>query len=194
MARNAAAHIEGPLSEKDGGWRPLVYCWRGGQRSGSFASILAQIGWRTEVLAGGYQSYRRMVWQQPLQGCLPAPVILLDGNTGTAKTAVLGKLAARGVQTIDLEGLANHRGSALGARGEQPSQKAFESALAAAVAALDPTRPVVIEAESSKVGRLNVPPKVYGAMKSARRLRIAAPLTARAAFLTREYRDVISRP
>ncbi|MCV6592253.1 MAG: tRNA 2-selenouridine(34) synthase MnmH, partial [Silicimonas sp.] len=191
VARNAAAHIEGPLAGKDGGWRPLVYCWRGGQRSGSFASILSQIGWRVEVLKGGYQSYRRAVVKALYDDDFPARISLLDGNTGTAKTALLPLLAARDVQVIDLEGLANHRGSALGGRGDQPSQKMFESRLAAEVAALDPARPVVIEAESSRVGRLNVPEGVFRAMKAAPRFQIEAPVAARAAFLCRAYGDVI---
>ena len=194
VARNAAAHIDGPLAHHEGGWRPLVYCWRGGQRSGSFASILSQIGWRAETLNGGYQSFRRKVVACLHDTAFPAPVILLDGNTGTAKTEVLARLGARGIQTIDLEGLANHRGSALGGLGAQPSQKAFETALAVKVAALDPARPVVIEAESSKVGTLNVPARVFEAMKSARRFRIAAPVEARAAYLTKAYADVIANP
>ena len=192
VARNAAAHLEGPLADRGGGWRPLVYCWRGGQRSGSFASILAQIGWRADTLAGGYQSYRRLVSKALYKNEFPARVILLDGNTGTAKTELLHLLKTRGVQTIDLEGMANHRGSALGGQGEQPSQKGFESRLAREVAALDPDRPVVIEAESSRIGRLNLPARVFEAMKSARRLQIAAPTQARAAYLTRAYRDLTS--
>ena len=190
VARNAARHIEGPLAGYDGGWQPLVYCWRGGQRSGSFASILAQIGWRVATLEGGYQSYRRLVAKRLYHDPMPAPVVLLDGNTGTAKTEILHLLKARGVQVIDLEGLANHRGSALGGQGTQPSQKGFETVLAREVAQLDPARPVVIEAESSKVGTLNVPSRVFEAMKSARRIRIAAPVAARAAYLTRAYRDL----
>ena len=192
VARNAAAHIEGPLAEKDGGWQPLVYCWRGGQRSGSFASILSQIGWRADTVLGGYQSYRRLVVQRLYKDDFPARVILLDGNTGTAKTALLHLLADRGVQMIDLEGLANHRGSALGGQGEQSSQKAFETRLARDMAKLDPDRPVVIEAESSKVGRLNIPSRVFQAMRSAKRVQIKAPVAARAAFLTRAYDDVLS--
>ena len=175
VARNAAAHIEGPLSAHEGGWQPLVYCWRGGQRSGSFASILSQIGWRAETLSGGYQSYRRLVAKRLYDDAFPSPIILLDGNTGTAKTEVLHRLADRGVQTIDLEGLANHRGSVLGARGDQPSQKGFESALAGQVAGLDPGRPVILEAESSKIGKLNIPGRVFEAMKAAKRFRIEAP-------------------
>lgn len=192
VARNAAAHIEGPLAEKDGGWQPLVYCWRGGQRSGSFASILSQIGWRADTIVGGYQSYRRLVVQRLYEDAFPARVILLDGNTGTGKTALLHLLADRGVQMIDLEGLANHRGSALGGQGEQPSQKGFETRLASELAKLDSDRPVVIEAESSKVGRLNIPSRVFQAMKSATRVQIAAPVAERASFLTRVYADVMS--
>ena len=191
VAKNAARHIEGPLSGHDGGWRPLVYCWRGGQRSGSFASILAQIGWRVEVLAGGYQSYRRLVVDRLYDRDFPAKLVLLDGNTGTAKTELLGLLAARGVQVLDLEGLANHRGSALGGQGEQPSQKAFESALAARIAALDPARPVLVEAESSKIGRINLPPRLFEAMKGAPRFEVVAPVAARAAYLCRAYADLI---
>jgi len=192
VARNAAAHIEGPLSGHDGGWQPLVYCWRGGQRSGSFSSILSQIGWRAETLSGGYQRYRRLVVKCLYDTAFPSPIILLDGNTGTAKTEMLHRLSVRGVQIIDLEGLANHRGSVLGAQGTQPSQKAFESALAGQVARLDPARPVVVEAESSKVGRLSVPVRVFEAMKVAKRFRIDAPIAARASYLTRAYEDVTS--
>ena len=151
VAQNAARHLQGPLADRDGGWRPLIYCWRGGQRSGSFAAILSQIGWRAEVLEGGYKSYRRLVVDSLYERAFPAPVVLLDGNTGTAKTEVIARLPALGVQSIDLEGLANHRGSALGGQGAQPSQKAFETALAMRVAALDPSRPVVVEAESSRI-------------------------------------------
>jgi tRNA 2-selenouridine synthase len=191
VARNVAAHLEGPLSEMDGGWRPLVYCWRGGQRSGSVATILREVGWRVETVEGGYRSFRRAVVAALYDAACPSPVVLLDGNTGTAKTAVLARLKARGAQVIDLEGLARHRGSLLGAMpGGQPSQKAFETALAMEVAALDPGRPVVIEAESSKVGDLIVPPVVWKAMIEAPRIEIAVPVPARAEYLARAYADL----
>ena len=192
VARNAARHLEGPLAGYDGSWRPLVYCWRGGQRSGSFASILAQVGWRTDTLDGGYQTYRRMVVDSLYNRDFPAPVVLLDGNTGTAKTELLGHLATHGVQVIDLEGLANHRGSALGGQGDQPSQKAFETALATALVKLDPARPVVIEAESSRVGRLNLPPRLFAAMKAAPRIEVSAPVEARADYLCGAYADLVT--
>jgi tRNA 2-selenouridine synthase len=195
VARNAAAHVEGPLAEKVGGWRPLVYCWRGGQRSGSFATILAQIGWRVEVLEGGYRSYRRLVQHALYEAPFPAPVMMLDGNTGTAKTALLGHLAALGQQVIDLEGLANHRGSLFGGRpGGQPGQKAFESALADVQVRLDPSRPVIVEAESSKVGERSVPPSLWAAMRRAPRIEVVAPLAARAAYLARAYADMTADP
>ena len=192
VARNAAAHIEGPLAAMDGGWRALVYCWRGGQRSGSFASILSQIGWRVEILTGGYQSYRRLVVAALYEREFPAPVILLDGNTGTGKTEVIQRLPALGVQSVDLEGLANHRGSALGAAGEQPSQKGFESDLVRIVSNLDPSRPVVIEAESSRIGQVNLPSQIFATMKSAPRIEVRAPLASRADFLVRAYSDEIA--
>ncbi|MEO0993658.1 MAG: tRNA 2-selenouridine(34) synthase MnmH, partial [Pseudomonadota bacterium] len=194
VARNAARHLEEALAEKDGGWRPLVYCWRGGQRSGSFASILQQIGWRAETLAGGYQSYRRLVVRALYERAFPAPVVVLDGNTGTAKTRLLALLKARGLQVIDLEAIAQHRGSALGAYQGQPSQKGFETALAAEVAALDPEMPVVVEAESSRVGVLNLPPVLWKAMRAAPRVEISAPVEARVAFLVEAYADMCADP
>jgi tRNA 2-selenouridine synthase len=195
VAKNAAAHLEGPLAEKPGGWQPLVYCWRGGQRSGSFASILSQIGWRVETVAGGYKSYRALVVQALYDAPIPSPVIVLDGNTGTAKTELLALIAERAVQVIDLEGLANHRGSLFGNRaGGQPSQKAFESRLATALAALDPARPVVVEAESSRIGRCKLPPRLWRAMVAAPRIAISAPLAVRAAYLARAYADLTADP
>lgn len=191
VARRAAEHIEGPLADKDGAWKPLIYCWRGGQRSGSFASILSQIGWRAEVVEGGYRSYRRLVVRKLHEQPLPYRLMLLDGNTGTAKTEILAKLSERGVQALDLEGLAAHRGSLFGAiHRSQPTQKAFESALALAFEALDPSRPVVVEAESSKIGNVLIPPSIWGAMRLAPRLRLSAPLAARARYLTRAYGDL----
>ena len=191
VARNAADHLERVLADRPGNWRPLVYCWRGGQRSGSFGVILAQIGWRVSVLQGGYKTFRHLVVDALYDHPVPSPLIVLDGNTGTAKTAVLARLAARGVQAIDLEGLANHRGSVFGPMpGGQPSQRQFETRLAMAMAALDPARPVVVEAESSKVGNLRLPPRLWVAMQSAPRVEIAAPRPARARWLAGAYADI----
>lgn len=192
VAKNAALHLQGPLADRTGGWRPLVYCWRGGQRSGSFATILAQIGWRVDLVKGGYKTWRQLVVKALYDTAVPSPVIVLDGNTGSAKTEVLNGLRDHGIQVIDLEGLANHRGSLFGAMGDQPSQKAFEGRLALELARLDPARPVVVEAESSKVGECRLPPRLWQAMTEAPRVAIEASVSARADYLTRAYADVVS--
>lgn len=194
VAQNAARHLQTVLADRPGGWRPLVYCWRGGQRSGSFAMILAQIGWRVDTIQGGYKAWRGLVVDRLYHQPFPAPVIVLDGNTGSGKTALLPHLAARGVQVLDLEGLAQHRGSLFGATGAQPSQKAFETALAYQIKTLDPTRPVVIEAESSKIGNCRLPAALWKAMVSAPRITINAPRAARADHLVTAYPDMVTDP
>ena len=114
VALNAANHLQGPLAAKDGGWQPLIYCWRGGQRSGAFATILEQVGWRVQLLEGGYRSYRREVVKALYDRPLLHRLMLIGGSTGTAKTALLHQLAAKGAQILDLEGIATHRGSLFG--------------------------------------------------------------------------------
>ncbi|MAM60769.1 tRNA 2-selenouridine(34) synthase MnmH [Maritimibacter sp. UBA3975] len=195
VARNAAAHIEGPLAGRDGGWKPLVYCWRGGQRSNSFASILSQIGWRADVLEGGYRTYRRLVVDMLHRDALPHRLMLIDGGTGSAKTRLLHHIGDSGGQVLDLEGHASHRGSLFGlVGGAQPSQKAFESGIAMTLARLDPSRPVFVEAESSKVGEVLVPPSLWKAMLAAPYVEISAPLTARARHSVATYPDIVDDP
>ena len=195
VARNVAAHLEGPLADREGGWRPLVYCWRGGQRSGSVATILGQIGWRAETVEGGYRSWRRMVQRSLYEAPLPHRLILLDGLTGTGKTDLLDRLERGGAQVLNLEGLARHRGSLLGGMpGGQPSQKGFETALAARLAGLDPSRPTFAEAESSKVGDLALPPALWAAMTAAPRVEVTAAPEARARYLARAYANLAAEP
>lgn len=193
VARNAADHIERYMGDKDGSWRPLVHCWRGGQRSGSFGSILAQIGWRVEVLEGGYQTYRRLVVKALYDTVVPHKLILIDGHTGTAKTEILTCLREAGAQVLDLEGLAAHRGSLFGATAQrQPTQKLFEGQLAVKLAGLDPNLPVFVEAESNRIGQIKLPPSLWQAMIYAPRITVAAPLTARANYLVQTYGDVVT--
>jgi tRNA 2-selenouridine synthase len=193
IARNIARYLETELADKPGGFLPLVYCWRGGQRSGAMATILSQVGWRTAVLAGGYKTYRRHVRARLYDDAWTLPVVLLEGRTGSAKTEILGRLATRGVQTLDLEALAEHRGSVFGGIGhEQPSQKMFETRLLAALEQLDPARPVVTEAESSKIGDRMIPPGFWKAMAAAPRIAVAAPIEARARYLASHYADVVT--
>ncbi|MGZ6014626.1 MAG: tRNA 2-selenouridine(34) synthase MnmH [Phenylobacterium sp.] len=194
VAANVARHLQSELADRPGGFRPLIYCWRGGMRSNAMATILAQVGWRTTVLAGGYMTWRRHVTARLYDGTLPFRVVVLDGYTGSGKTEVLQRLAQRGVQTLDLEGLAAHRGSLLGALADrpQPSQKMFESQLLAEIDRLDASRPVVVEAESSKVGERMVPPALWQAMAIAPRIELMASSAARARYLVSAYRDIIA--
>ncbi|MGI3168663.1 tRNA 2-selenouridine(34) synthase MnmH [Pseudooceanicola sp. C21-150M6] len=195
VARNAARHLEGPLADRPGGWQPLVYCWRGGQRSGSFTSILQQIGWRADTVQGGYKSYRRLVVQRLHDQPLALNAILIDGYTGTAKTEILHHLSRQGAQVIDLEGLAQHRGSLFGGlAGPQPAQKMFESRLAAELRRIDPAAPVFLEAESNKIGDLMIPPTLWKAMLAAPRIRLRAPAAARARHLIDTYEELTSHP
>ncbi len=193
VTRNISQHLEGALSDKPAGFKPLVYCWRGGQRSNSMATVLAQVGWRTIVLTGGYQTYRRWVQKRLYKEPLGLKLVLLDGGTGCGKTEILNRAAALGVQTIDLEALAKHRGSLFGATSEpQPAQKGFESSLLRLFDGMDRGRPVLVEAESSKVGNRTLPPALWQAMLEAPRIEVSAPLAARAAYLVRSYPDVIA--
>ena len=193
VVRNAAAQIEASLSHHDGAGRPLVYCWRGGQRSGSFAWMLEQIGWRASVVDGGYRTYRRLVNAMLYDDPLDFRFVALDGYTGTAKTELLSLAKERGVQVLDLEACAGHRGSLLGATDlPQPSQKTFESRLAGALGRCDPRRPVLVEAESSKIGERILPPSIWTALCAAKRIHVSAPIEARTRYLVRAYDDILS--
>lgn len=193
VSRNMAAHLEGPLADKGGSYKPLVYCWRGGQRSGSVAIILKQIGWRADTIEGGYRAYRRLVSKALYEGVMPFPLVVIDGGTGTAKTRLLSHLAEQGAQTLDLEAMAEHRGSLFGPMGDtQPCQKAFESRLAMGLSKLRLNRPVYVEAESSKIGRLIIPPVLWQAMIVAPNLHLAAPLNARIDHLIADYPNMLS--
>ncbi len=188
VARNIAAHLDGALADRGGGFKPLVYCWRGGQRSGAMVTVMDQIGWPVMVLDGGYQTWRRQAKAALYDTALPHRLVLLDGPTGAGKTALLTALSVRDVQTLDLEALAGHRGSLFGAMpGGQPSQKAFETGLHDALSRLDPGRPVVVEAESSKIGARVLPPSLWAAMAAAPVIPIDSPVAVRTARTVRDY-------
>ena len=193
VARNVAHHLETALADKPGGFRPLVYCWRGGQRSGSMATILANVGWRTTVLTGGYKTYRRHVQTRLYEDAPALRLVLLAGRTGSGKTQLLSVLAARGIQTLDLEALAEHRGSVFGDVGHpQPSQKMFESRLLAALDRLDPSRPIIVEAEASKIGDRVAPPMLWKAMTAAPQVVLIVPTAVRARHLATQYAHLVA--
>jgi len=196
VSKNIARHIEQHLLDKPKTWRPLVYCWRGGQRSGAFSHILREIGWDAQRLQGGYKAWRRHVIEQ--LDLLPPSFRfrVVSGATGSGKSRLLEAIAARGGQVLHLEELAAHKGSVLGSLPDtpQPAQKGFESQLLAALTALDPARPVFVEAESRKIGRLQVPDALLAAIRGAPGLRIEAPLAARVEFLLRDYDYAVADP
>lgn len=195
VARNVASHLETALAGKSSNWRPLVYCWRGGQRSGSVASIFRQIGWQAEVIEGGYRAFRRSVHDYLYEQELGHRIVLLDGGTGTAKTELLARVAGLGAQVLDLEALAGHRGSLFGGLSDgQPTQKAFETRLATALGKLDPDRPVLLEAESNKIGSRIIPPSLWEKMRNAPRVTVSAPIESRAKFTMRAYSDIAQDP
>jgi tRNA 2-selenouridine synthase len=195
VARNIAAHLEGALSDRGGGFKPLIYCWRGGQRSGAMATVMDQVGWPVAVLHDGYQTWRRQVTAALYDQPVTHRLVLLDGPTGSGKTALLTALAEQGAQTLDLEALAAHRGSLFGATaGGQPSQKAFETRLHDALDRLDPSRPVIAEAESSKIGARVIPPSFWTAMSAAPVIEMTVPLAARVAHIVETYADIAADP
>lgn len=189
VARNIARHIETLFGDKPRGWRPLVYCWRGGKRSGAMVHVLREIGWDARTLAGGYKAYRRHVVER--LGTLPGTFRfrVIHGATGTGKSRLLAALANAGAQVLDLEELAAHRGSVLGDLPDrpQPSQKMFESLLLAQLAAFDPREVVFVEGESKRIGQLHVPDALMTAMRAAECVRLEADVATRVELLTDEY-------
>ncbi|WP_291077748.1 tRNA 2-selenouridine(34) synthase MnmH [Hyphomonas sp.] len=196
VARNIAHHLETALADQPKSWRPLVYCWRGGMRSNAMATILSSVGWPSGVVKGGYKTWRREVVTGLDHEDRLLPIRLIDGQTGTGKTALLQAIAEAGGQVIDLEGLAHHRGSAFGDFGEedQPAQRLFESGIWDQLRRFDLTRPVFVEAESARVGRCRVPRRLWRSMLAAPRIEVRAPADVRADFLLGAYADIIEDP
>lgn len=194
VATNIARHLQTAMADWRPSVRPLVYCWRGGNRSQAMATILQRVGWQTAVLSGGYRTYRRHVQARLYDQDLGLRMVLLDGDTGSAKTELLTRLATRGAQVLDLEDLAGHRGSLFGglAGRPQPAQKMFESRLLAAVDAMDPARPILVEAESSKIGDRMIPPAIWRTMQASPRIEVVVPRAARARYLVATYADIIA--
>jgi tRNA 2-selenouridine synthase len=193
VAKNVSQHIEQRFKDKPKTWHPLVYCWRGGKRSGAMAHILREIGWNADTLEGGYKAYRRWVVQE--LETIPASLDfrVIHGPTGSGKSRLLTALKRAGAQVLDLEDLAAHRGSVLGNLPDrpQPSQKMFESLLLKELSALDASRPVYVEGESKKIGELQVPEALMSRMRASPCILLETSLETRVDLLLDEYRHFL---
>jgi tRNA 2-selenouridine synthase len=189
VSRNIARHIEREVMDKPREWQPLVYCWRGGQRSGALSLVLAQIGFKVHIVEGGYREYRRAVLAdlEQLPGKFRYQV--LCGKTGSGKSRLLAALREQGAQVLDLEALANHRGSVLGLvpGSPQPSQKQFDSRVWQTLRGFDAAREVWVESESKKVGELRVPQALVEQMRVAPCVRIELAIDERVQLLMEDY-------
>jgi tRNA 2-selenouridine synthase len=193
VARNVAFHLENEFKSKSKAWKPLVYCWRGGKRSGAMAQILREVGWDASTLEGGYKAYRRWVVEQLGRVPYGLKFRVVCGPTGSGKSRLLRALARSGAQVLDLEDLAAHRGSVLGDLPDrpQPSQKMFESLVLSSLSRFSPEKEIYVEAESKKIGQLQVPDVLIHQMRGSPCLRLQATLQARIALLMEEYRHFL---
>jgi tRNA 2-selenouridine synthase len=174
----------------------LIYCWRGGQRSKAFSIVLSEVGWRTNQLKGGYKEYRNQVINF-LDNIGPKlKITLISGKTGSAKTKILKSIENEGGQILDLEGLANHKGSLLGKIPDliQPSQKFFESLIFNKIQNLNLKDKIYIEAESSKIGNIHIPKSIWKKMIKSPRIEISANVELRAKFLVSDYDYMCNDP
>jgi tRNA 2-selenouridine synthase len=196
VARNIARILENQLADRPVRWRPLVYCWRGGGRSDALCEILRRVGWRPGRLRGGYRAYRQAVVADLAAEPAKFSLHVLCGRTGAGKSQVLRSLAELGAQVLDLEQLAQHRGSVLGElpSAPQPTQKMFESRVWQRLRTLDPSRPVFVEAESRKIGNVQVPAALIEAMRSSPCVRIEAPIAVRVQLLLEQYHHFTVQP
>jgi len=198
ISKNIHQHLDGPLASKDRDFAPLIYCWRGHIRSNSMALILKTIGWRARVLQGGYKAWRKWLIDDldHMTAQKTPELIVLSGLTGCGKTRLLHALKKQGAQTLDLEGLANHKGSILGeaSQGHQPTQKLFETRLWDDFRHYDPSRPVFTEGESNRIGKIHLPGTLWQRLGSGRVVLIDLPLTERARFLADDYPHFVNEP
>lgn len=188
-ARNIASHIEREVLDKPKDWKPLAYCWRGGKRSGSLSLILDQIGFRVTLVEGGYKAFRTAVVADIPRLVAPLDLRVVCGTTGSGKTRLLQALAGLGAQVLDLEGLARHRSSVLGAIPgvPQPTQKRFDTLVWEALRQFDPARPVFVESESKKVGNVAIPTALVEHMRASPCLNLTLPIGERVALLLEDY-------
>ena len=196
VSENIARHLKERFLDRPKSWKPLIYCWRGGDRSGSMTTIFRAIGWQAGQLEGGYKSWRTHVITQLAELPQKLRFQVICGPTGSAKTRILQAIGALGEQVLDLETLASHKGSVLGILpGQpQPTQKWFETRLLQQLAVFDPARPVYVEAESRKIGRLHVPDALIERIRCGGCFNVDATPEARVAFLLEDYAYFLDSP
>jgi tRNA 2-selenouridine synthase len=196
VARNIASMLEIAFASRPRDWQPLVYCWRGGQRSRALVQIMHEVGWRAAQLEGGYRSYRRHVVAELARLPSRFAFVVIRGLTGSGKSRLIAALSREGAQTLDLELMACHRGSLLGElpSGAQPSQKWFESQLVDALSRFDPARPVYVESESRRIGALQMADALLARMRSGRGVTLTTALPLRVALLKTEYAHFLAAP
>jgi len=196
VSENIARHLRERFLDRPRTWRPLIVCWRGGQRSGAMTTVFRRIGWDACQLEGGYKAYRKQVVDALAELPRRFRFRVICGATGSGKSRTLQALGDLGEQVLDLEELACHKGSVLGVLPDrpQPSQKAFESQLLLALRACDPARPLFVEAESRKIGSVHLPEALIDTMRAGECLTIEASLEARVDFLLRDYDYFLQAP
>jgi len=205
ITRNISDHILNHFKDKDLDYSPLVYCWRGGQRSRSMATILKEIGFQPSLMQGGYKAYRKHVctyltYEESEKSAVLGQTnldrqkwIRISGVTGSGKTLLLKALKERGEQILDLEDLAKHKGSILGdyPDAKQPSQKGFETLLYNEIEQLDASAVVWLENEGSKIGNIGVSRRVWEKMCVSPRVHIKVDLQDRAEYILQDYNYLI---
>ena len=196
VAANIARHIQREVLALPKNWQPLIYCWRGGKRSGSLSMVLGQIGFKVNLIEGGYKAFRAAMVADIPQRVAPLHFKVISGPTGSGKTRLLHALAGEGAQVLDLEHLASHRSSVLGhIPGQpQPSQKHFDTRVWQALRSFDPTRPVFVESESRKVGNLSIPESLMDAMRDSPCFELQLSLDERVALLMEDYPFFVNDP
>ncbi len=196
VAENIALHLQQKFRDQSRDWKPLIYCWRGGNRSGAMAHIFAKIGWPVHQLDGGYKEYRRFITQQIDQQAQALSFQVICGPTGSGKSRLLQTLAAQGAQVLDLEKLAAHRGSVLGhlPTESQPTQKMFESRIWQTLRHYVADRPVYVESESKKIGNCRVPELLMEKMRASPCIALELSAESRVQLLMEDYAHFVQQP